>query len=77
LKGADDVIIRFLKKHLNTDEIIEKSSDFAKIGLRTLAFAYRELSEEEFQEFLKEFNKENNSKSMPLIEKNMDFLGKF
>ena len=67
LKGADDVITKFLNKEFKEDEILEKSSDFAKIGLRTLVFAYRTLTEEEFETFIKEYNKENNSNALKLI----------
>lgn len=75
MKGADDVVSMFLKPSFNKDEILEQSSEFAKIGLRTLAFAHRSLTEAEFESFLTEYNKENNSGAMSLIESEMDFLG--
>lgn len=77
MKGADDVITKFLKKEFKEDEILEQSCDYAKIGLRTLVFAHKTLSEKDFNLFLKEYNKENNSKAMSLIENNMNFLGKY
>lgn len=76
MKGADDVVAKFLKREFKEDEILEKSSDFAKIGLRTLVFAHRRLSAAEFENFMAEYNKENNSGAMPLIECDMDFLGR-
>ena len=75
MKGADDTICRFLKKQWKEDEILEQSSEYAKIGLRTLAFAKKNLSEKELSEFLTEHNKEDNSMALSLIEKDMDFLG--
>ena len=70
------MITKFLKKEFKEDEILEESTNFAKIGLRTLLFAKRTLTTEEFFEFNEEYKKENNSQALPLIEKEMDFLGK-
>ena len=54
---------------------MEKSTEYAKIGLRTLVFAKRNLSEEEYKEFEIEHNKEDNSKSLLIIENKMEFIG--
>ena len=67
---------KFLKKEYKEDEILEKSADYAKIGLRTLVFGKKILSEEELKEFEIEFSKENNQNSLSLIEHNMEFLGR-
>lgn len=68
--------MKFLKRECKEDEILEKSTDFAKIGLRTLVFAYRKLTRAEFAEFKEEYEKENNQNAKFLIECEMDFIGK-
>lgn len=57
LKGADDTI---KKKILDKDTKIlidEKTFDMASIGLRTLCFAYKEVSRSEYETFDKAFKR--------------------
>lgn len=75
LKGADEKITGFLESKELVDEVMEKSTEYAKIGLRTLVFAKRTLSEELYKEFQIEHNKEDNSKALSIIEKDMEFIG--
>lgn len=66
---------QFLAKGQRQDEILEASSEFAKLGLRTLIFARRELSEEEFLRFKCGFEGEDGDAAMRLIEGDMQFIG--
>ncbi|KAE9602245.1 hypothetical protein Lal_00049558 [Lupinus albus] len=64
-KGADSVMFERLAK--NGREFEEKTkqhiSEYADSGLRTLILAYRELDEEEYSQFNKEFTEAKNSVS--------------
>ncbi|KAI4344030.1 hypothetical protein L6164_011307 [Bauhinia variegata] len=61
-KGADSVMFERLAK--NGREFEEKTkehiNEYADAGLRTLLLAYRELEEEEYNQFNKEFNEAKN-----------------
>ncbi|KAF8389835.1 hypothetical protein HHK36_024354 [Tetracentron sinense] len=64
-KGADSVMFERLAK--NGREFEKQTRDhineYADAGLRTLVLAYRELDEEEYEEFNEEFTKAKNSVS--------------
>ncbi|KAI3497934.1 hypothetical protein L2E82_13930 [Cichorium intybus] len=64
-KGADSVMFERLSK--NGREFEEKTrehvNEYADAGLRTLILAYRELNENEYQEFNKKFTEAKNSVS--------------
>jgi phospholipid-transporting ATPase len=56
-KGADTVIMeRLHKENTIVDATLRHLEEYAYDGLRTLCLAYREVSEEEFQEWYKVFN---------------------
>ncbi|KZV25180.1 phospholipid-transporting ATPase 9-like [Dorcoceras hygrometricum] len=64
-KGADSVMFERLGKNGREFEVEtrEHVNEYADAGLRTLILAYRELNEEEFEEFDKKFSKAKNSVS--------------
>lgn len=63
-KGADSEIIPFLSKE-SIDNDLEKintyTKSFASMGLRTLVFTKRLISQEEYDNWIKEFDEANNS----------------
>ncbi|XP_073279408.1 putative phospholipid-transporting ATPase 9 [Primulina huaijiensis] len=64
-KGADSVMFERLGKNGREfeEETIKHVNEYADAGLRTLILAYRELNEEEFEEFDKKFSEAKNSVS--------------
>ncbi|KAJ8772202.1 hypothetical protein K2173_027379 [Erythroxylum novogranatense] len=65
-KGADSVMFKRLAKDGTEfeEQTREHISEYADAGLRTLVLACRELDEEEFNEFNKEFTEAKNSLSI-------------
>ncbi|GAM24916.1 hypothetical protein SAMD00019534_080910 [Acytostelium subglobosum LB1] len=53
MKGADAIISKLVQ---NNDWLDEESGNMAREGLRTLAFAKRTMTEEEYQQFLNRYN---------------------
>ncbi|MQL70881.1 hypothetical protein Taro_003201 [Colocasia esculenta] len=64
-KGADSVMFERLAKNGRTfeEETREHVKEYADAGLRTLILAYREIGEEEYAKFEKEFSEAKNSVS--------------
>ncbi|XP_075483232.1 putative phospholipid-transporting ATPase 9 [Primulina tabacum] len=64
-KGADSVMFERLGTNGREfeEETIKHVNEYADAGLRTLILAYRELNEEEFEEFDKKFSEAKNSVS--------------
>lgn len=62
-KGAESYVFPLCSN--NSRDLVAKTdahiSDFARLGLRTLAIARREIGEEEYSEFLVELNEANSS----------------
>lgn len=85
VKGADTVILERLGQHNPyVDETCAHLEDYANEGLRTLCIAYRDVSDEEYAEWSKIYEKAattiNNrqaelDKAAELIEKNLFLLG--
>ena len=82
LKGAENVMTKFVKKEY-IGYIKENAENLAMKGLRTLVLTQRILSEEEFQNWEKEYEeasasminrKENMAKVVSKLENDMDFL---
>ncbi|XP_013098646.2 phospholipid-transporting ATPase IF isoform X1 [Stomoxys calcitrans] len=85
-KGAESYVFPLCGNHAS--EMINKTdahiSDFARLGLRTLAIARRKIGEDEYKQFLVELNEANSSlenrkelsaKCYAKIESNLDLLG--
>ncbi|KAG0480740.1 hypothetical protein HPP92_011598 [Vanilla planifolia] len=70
-KGADSVMFERLAKgeHAFEKKTMEHINEYADAGLRTLVLAYRELDEEEYQRFNKDFTDAKNSVSADREEK--------
>ncbi|KAK9105504.1 hypothetical protein Scep_022348 [Stephania cephalantha] len=64
-KGADSVMLERLSPNASAfeEQTKEHMDEYADEGLRTLVAAYRELDEEEYNEFNEEFNEAKNSVS--------------
>ncbi|XP_077221326.1 putative phospholipid-transporting ATPase 9 [Tasmannia lanceolata] len=69
-KGADSVMFERLADNGRAfeNETRDHLNEYADAGLRTLVLAYRELSEEEYKEFEKEFGEAKNSVSADRVE---------
>ena len=67
VKGADDVIASRLsfknKENEATQRSIAHLNEFAQVGYRTLAFAYRDLDEREFNDWVSTLEKSQRGKS--------------
>ncbi|XP_068636402.1 probable phospholipid-transporting ATPase 8 isoform X2 [Aristolochia californica] len=86
-KGADSAMLERLAEdgHEFVDQTIDHVKQYAEAGLRTLVVAYREIAEEEYQKWQKEFLEAKNSVSADRdakvdaaagkIEKNLILLG--
>ncbi|KAM6900180.1 phospholipid-transporting ATPase IB isoform 4-T4 [Xenentodon cancila] len=84
-KGADNVIFERLNEASQYKELtIAHLEQFATEGLRTLCFAYVDLEEDEYQEWLKEYNHASTvlkdraqklEECYELLEKNLMLLG--
>ncbi|XP_065366183.1 phospholipid-transporting ATPase IF isoform X1 [Calliphora vicina] len=85
-KGAESYVFPLCSN--NSRDLVAKTdahiSDFARMGLRTLAIARRKIGAEEYREFLVELNEANSSlenrkelseKCYSKIESNLDLLG--
>ncbi|KAJ3321187.1 hypothetical protein HDV06_004530 [Boothiomyces sp. JEL0866] len=59
-KGADNIMMARLDPDSNDPELLKKANesliDFSNVGLRTLVVAYRDLTEEEFDFFKKQYD---------------------
>lgn len=69
------MITEFLDPNIDIEQILTESSNFARVGLRTLVFAHRLLSRSEFDTFMTRHNDHNDPQAMSLIECDMDFQG--
>lgn len=56
MKGADDVMRTKVSSNDNKIVIDEKTYELASIGLRTLCFAFKNITDEQYQDFEKKFN---------------------
>ncbi|CAG5895963.1 unnamed protein product [Menidia menidia] len=84
-KGADNVIFeRLTEASQYTDVTVAHLEQFATEGLRTLCFAYVDLEEDTYQEWLKEYNRVSTvlkdraqklEECYELLEKNLMLLG--
>ena len=84
-KGADTVILERLGENQPyTEKTLVHLEDYATDGLRTLCIAYREVSEQEYQQWSKVYNEaaatingrgEALDKAAELIEKDLFLLG--
>ncbi|OVA05064.1 Cation-transporting P-type ATPase [Macleaya cordata] len=65
-KGADSVMFERLAKsgRVFEEQTKDHINEYADAGLRTLVLAYRELDEQEYKEFNKEFTEAKNSVSL-------------
>ncbi|KAI0244756.1 aminophospholipid translocase [Massospora cicadina] len=88
IKGADTVILERLSKESASSSVVEKTllqlEDYASDGLRTLCIAMREISPEEYEQWVVVFNRaattlvdrgEELDKAAELIEKDLVLLG--
>eukprot|EP00178_Gracilaria_changii_P010485 TRINITY_DN3053_c0_g1_i1.p1 TRINITY_DN3053_c0_g1~~TRINITY_DN3053_c0_g1_i1.p1 ORF type:complete len:1178 (+),score=208.47 TRINITY_DN3053_c0_g1_i1:196-3729(+) len=60
-KGADTIMIPLLRKNIDLDLVQDHIDEFAKEGLRTLVFAYREFTPQEFDPWYERFQEASNS----------------
>ncbi|CAN8066886.1 unnamed protein product [Agarophyton chilense] len=60
-KGADTIMIPLLKNNIDIDLVQYHIDEFAKEGLRTLVFAYRDFTSEEFKPWYERFQEASNS----------------
>lgn len=60
-KGADTIMLKLLTEGTDLNTIQDHIDEFAKDGLRTLVFATKELSEDEFNPWFERFQKARNS----------------
>lgn len=60
-KGADTIMLTLLRNDTDLDTIQAHIDEFAKAGLRTLVFAMKELSEDEFESWFARFQDARNS----------------
>ena len=82
LKGAENVMMKYVKPEY-VDHIKENAENLACIGLRTLVLTQKIISEEYFNDWMKNYNqailsmknrKEKVAKIIEKLENNMDFL---
>lgn len=66
----------------NGDSIVEEADNLARDGLRTLAFCYKEISKQEYDNWNSEYNQallrgdeENISNVVDMLESGMSYLG--
>ena len=83
-KGADSVMFSLLSPGQNIEETQNCVDDFARMGLRTLVMAKRNISNEEFNEWKAQYDRafiqienreENVANAGALIEKNFELIG--
>lgn len=60
-KGADTIMLKLLEKGTDLETIQDHIDEFAKGGLRTLVFATKEFSEDEFNSWFERFQEARNS----------------
>lgn len=60
-KGADTIMLKLLSRDADIDTIQAHIDEFAKEGLRTLVFAMKEFTEEEFNPWFERFQEARNS----------------
>ena len=60
-KGADDVILERVNASASDDVTMQRLNEFAAQGLRTLAFAHRDLDEAEYKSWAQRFSAANTS----------------
>lgn len=88
IKGADTVILERLSKLSSDSSVVEKTliqlEDYASDGLRTLCIAMREISDEEYADWVQLYNKASTTlvnrgdeldNAAELIEKDLTLLG--
>ncbi|KAI8908590.1 hypothetical protein EDD86DRAFT_191661 [Gorgonomyces haynaldii] len=82
-KGADNIMFERIKTQ-NVDKSMEALTQYANIGLRTLVFGYRCLSEEEYQEFKRQYEEAQVAlhqrdtlmdQAAAMIEKDFELIG--
>ncbi|KAI9086650.1 hypothetical protein K1719_031244 [Acacia pycnantha] len=60
-KGADEAILPFVRAGQQTRNFIEAAEQYAHLGLRTLCLAWRELKEDEYQQWSLMFKEANST----------------